>query len=1342
MGITEPVRQRALLLHYAGSEVNDIFDTLPDTGNVDDYTVAKQKLKGYFSPQTNKIFNVYQFRQAKQEQGEPLDNFQTRLRKLSSNCEFANTDEEIRNQIVFGCSSQKLRRHALAKTMNLADLLAAGRALELSERNAQDVEGTSAGACANVNSVSKSQSRSRPRYPSKPSQPRARSASAHSRTGRPVHHSRPRKRKCYFCGYDYPHRGRCPATDEECRACHKIGHFAGVCRSTGRGRTPSRTPGPHHSGKNTTHQDRSQLSSVQDSRVTQDTTEEEYIFTAYSTHPRLPSCKVKIENTEVTVLVDSGAAVDIIDENTFHMVKANNSDLPLYKTTKNIYPYGASTPLPVLGCFNAQVQTQSQRTQACCYVVQGSSGNLLSCKTLRQLGLVKFSSEVNVAQANLSSTVDGYEKKFPGLFTGVGRVKNKQVHLHIDPTVAPKQQKHRRIPFHVRQDVEKELKRLEEADIIEKVEGPTPWINPIVVVPKKSGEVRLCIDMREANQAIQREKHIMPTIDDLRNDLNGATVFSVLDLRSGYHQLELDAESRPITTFTTHVGLRRYKRLLFGINAASEIFQETIAEMIADLPGCRNISDDVIVWGQDDKSHDDNLLAVLKRLHEQGVTLNPEKCRFRQRSVSFYGHVFGEGGISVDEKKVDAINKTPSPQNVGQLRSFLGMTQYVAAFIQNYAALSAPLRNLTRQDVTWEWTTEHEQAFNDLKAALCGCEVMDYFDPEKETTLIVDGSPIGLGAILMQDKVVAYGSRALTETETRYSQTERELLAITWAVEHFHLYLYGAKFRVITDHKPLLGIVKSKKMASPRLERLKLRLAPYDFELTYKAGKNPENPADFMSRHPNIDTPIPEDITPTELYVNYVCDNAVPKAMTLVEVRNETKMDPELQQLITAIQTDIWPDELKPYAKMKHEFAVCSGIILRGNRIVMPTSLQQKAVDLAHIGHQGVVKTKSLLREKVWFRGIDKLVEDKVHGCLPCQAATPANPKPAEPLKMTELPKGPWQEVNVDFVGPFPSGEYVLVVIDSYSKFPETEIVYSTSANATIPKLDAIFARQGIPVTVTTDNGPPFSGHEFSKFAQQLGFKHRKITPLWPQANSEAERFMQPLQKAIRAAHMRKLNWKQEMQKFLRHYRATPHSVLRISPFEALTSRKMRTVLPDIPPTSETDKHIRDRDRMMKAKMKAYADEQSHAKPSDLAPGDTVLLKQPKQNKLSTPFDPRPYQVETTKGSMITARGGSHNGTVTRNSSFFKKVSIPYVPHSKDEEEEPPVYTDTRQIIPVNSEPDNERVGISEPEPLQEVPMQLQSPRSILKSPPVLRRSSREVKRPVRFEDYVKCVVY
>ena len=772
--ITEAKHQRALLLHYAGPAVDEIFDTLPDTGEAKDYKKAIDALNAYFIPQVNTAFEEYNFREAKQQNGETIDAYHTRLRQLAQTCDFNNIDKEVKTQIIIGCSSQRLRRRALRDNPSLKDLLLVGRTQERSEAQAEAVEKGE----STVNALNHEQSKNRhgrnfpkfrhqkPKFTQPPENTRNRQQSSGAK-----HRS-----TCRNCGGTFPHTGDCPAKGKECRACGKTGHYAKVCRST-----PKR----------------------------RDVRNVDYIYTVQnpSQHKTPPLCEVYIENETIQAIVDSGASVNIIDESTYKKLHNRNKNIILAKPQSKIYVYGSTIQLPLLGMITANIRSKSTTINTTFHVTKGRNGNLLSCHTAERLGILKIT--INTATTNVPNLPAAEE--FQDLFGGIGKIKDKTIKLHIDPEVATKQQPHRRIPFHIRKDVEKELQRLEDLDIIETVDGPTPWVSPVVVVPKKSGEIRLCVDMREANKAVQREKHLMPTMDELITDLNGATVFSTLDLASGYHQLELDTESRHITTFTTHVGLRRYKRLMFGINAAPEIFQNAIAELLTGLPGFKNISDDIIVYGRDIKEHDENLHRVLTRLRQNNARLNREKCIFRQSEVIFYGHSFSANGIKASPQKIDAIKNTRPPSNASEVKSLLGMAQYVSRFIPNYAAITAPLRALTHRNSKWKWQEAEENALRKLQNELTMSDrVMAYFDPTKPTEVLVDASPAGVGAILIQDgKVISYGSRALSDVETRYSQTEREMLAIVWATEHYHLYLYGAKFTVITDHKPLLGIFKS-----------------------------------------------------------------------------------------------------------------------------------------------------------------------------------------------------------------------------------------------------------------------------------------------------------------------------------------------------------------------------------------------------------------------------------------------------------------------------------------------------------------------------------------------------
>ena len=315
-------------------------------------------------------------------------------------------------------------------------------------------------------------------------------------------------------------------------------------------------------------------------------------------------------------------------------------------------------------------------------------------------------------------------------------------------------------------------------------------------------------------------------------------------------------------------------------------------------------------------------------------------------------------------------------------------------------------------------------------------------------------------------------------------------------------------------------------------------------------------------------------------------------------------------------------------------------------------------IELAHQGHQGITKTKELLRTKTWFPRISQKTEEAVKTCLPCQASTIVHSR--EPLQMTQLPDYTWQRVSVDFCRPFPSGHYILVVMDDYSRYPALEILTSTSARSTIPLLDKIFAEHGIPEVVKTDNGTPFQSDEFEKFSKYLNFYHHKVTPRWPEDNGEVERFMRTLKKAVHTAQAEGRPWRQELWKFARSYRTTPHSSTTVPPAEALYARSIRTTLPQLKPKPVTreqlDVIIRKNDVNAKQRQKTYADEKRRVKVSDIEIGDSVLVKNDEKGKLITPYNVLPYRVIAKKGSQVTVERDGHR--MTRNTSHLKKVHI------------------------------------------------------------------------------------
>ena len=349
--------------------------------------------------------------------------------------------------------------------------------------------------------------------------------------------------------------------------------------------------------------------------------------------------EVTVGGCKPNVIVDSGASTNIIDNQTWEWLRKNKVKCQSARSDRKLYLYASHTPPDVIGTFCCAVMAGRNSANAEFCVINGKGEPLLGRETATDLVVLKIGLEVAAVYASSKNIGEILQEKFPEVFNGFGKLKGRAVKLHIDPNVTPVAQPIRRTPFSLRSKVEAKIQELIDLDIIEPAQGPTPWVNPVVVVPKSGGDIRLCIDMRRANQAIQRERHPIPTVDEIMQSLNGSKVFTKLDLKWGYHQLELTPDLREITTFVTHCGLFRYNRLLFGVNSASEQYQHEIQTAVAGIDGQENISDDIIVHGKDKKEHDARLERVIKRLGERGLTLNATKCQFSMDNLTLVGMV-------------------------------------------------------------------------------------------------------------------------------------------------------------------------------------------------------------------------------------------------------------------------------------------------------------------------------------------------------------------------------------------------------------------------------------------------------------------------------------------------------------------------------------------------------------------------------------------------------------------------------------------------------------------------------------------------------------------------------
>ena len=468
-----------------------------------------------------------------------------------------------------------------------------------------------------------------------------------------------REKTCHYCGGTYPHKGPCPAKGKECRKCGKSNHFAKVCR----GKQQPASKSPYTRRQHKQRPDKKPIHPIHQDESDSDSTED-YLYTVHT-----PKKSPRVRVTDATL--DTGASLNVIDRATYEKMDG----VKLKTTNVKAFAYNAQTPVKFLGKFEALIETRKRVAVATFYVVKTlDSGNLISSATAQDLGLISL--HINKLSTTNDKNLDKILSKHATVFKGLGKPNDVKVQLNIDQDQTPKIQPNRRIPFHIRNKVKNALEELEQEDVIERVpdKQPTPWVSPIVAVPKKDGGVRKC---------------------DISLELNGAKYFSKLDLaQARYHQLELHEDSRYITTFSTHVGLFRYKRVNYGTNAAAEIFQYTLQQQLQGLTGVRNIADDIIVYGQTREEHDIALDNCLKRLYNRGFRLNESKCRFLSTSLDFFGQVFSEAGIQPDPKRVTDLLNAPRPQNVHEVRSLLGMANYSSKYIENFATITTPLREL------------------------------------------------------------------------------------------------------------------------------------------------------------------------------------------------------------------------------------------------------------------------------------------------------------------------------------------------------------------------------------------------------------------------------------------------------------------------------------------------------------------------------------------------------------------------------------------------------------------------------------------------------------------------
>ena len=669
----------------------------------------------------------------------------------------------------------------------------------------------------------------------------------------------------------------------------------------------------------------------------------------------------------------------------------------------------------------------------------------------------------------------------------------KKVHLTVDESVRPEAVTKCRVAINLKNKVKQKLDNMENLGVVAKVDDPTDWVSRMATGIKQSGDLRICLDPQILNKALKREYHPSLVLDDVLHELEGAVVLSKFDTDNGYWHCILDDSSSDLTTFLTPYGRYKYLRLPFGLCVSSEIFQKKLQAALEGLEGTLCIADDIVIYGvgknneEATQDHDKKMREFLIRCRNKGIRLNKKKTELRKSEINFLGHKITPEGLKADPNKIKAIVEMKAPSNVKEVQRFNGMVNYLARFLPHISRMIEPLRRLTNKNVEWTWGSEQETAFKKIKELVTSDQMLGYYTQDKPLYLQCDASQSGFGCALLQDgRPICYASRALTSTETKYAQIEKEMLAIVFGMRRFHTYTFGRQTIVLSDHKPLEIITKKPLESAPkRIQGMMLKIQMYDTEIRYQRGSEMFI-ADLLSRAHLSDSKEEEFE-----YINMM--KYLPIRKERLQRIKEAVSDDRAMKSLREVIMNGWPEEkhLLPseilvYFHCRDELTVQDGLIFRGDRVVIPTSLRQETKEAIHSSHVGIEGSLRRARECVYWPGMNADVKDYISKCETCRAEGKSQSK--ETLMSHEIAGRPWEKVGLDLFDL--RNQTFLVTVDYFSNYWEVDRLEGTKTKEVIRKLKSHFARYGVPSVVISDNGPQFKSDEFECFTQEWGFEH------------------------------------------------------------------------------------------------------------------------------------------------------------------------------------------------------------------------------------------------------------
>lgn len=1151
-----------------------------------------QLLNVHFTPKSCGFGDRYNFYTATQNIGENYSQWAARLRGLTAKCQFSNIEEALRDRFLMGMLPGPERDKLFTKSLKSLTL---ANAVEMADslRSAREVAASAAAAAAAAAGA-----------PAQPGQ--------HDQLFKISNSGGVKKVQCLVCGFKNHKSSECRYANYKCKKCHEKGHLRRMCKKVNYMASECIEEG-------------------------EDDDDGEF-FNIRSSNGEPMTEQVNVQGLLMKFQIDSGSAVTAISQQTY---KKHFINVPLSLTSKRLLSY-TGDKIDCMGVVHLSFTYAGKTHPLKVFVIRNGGPPLLGRDFISLFKLemlpVNFNEEAN-------GIIDELQAKYPSVFSDkLGKFNKYKVSLNLKESAKPIFFKARPVAYALKDKMDSEIDRLLQVGILKPVEH-SEYASPVVPVLKRNGSIRLCADYSVTiNKQLNVDKYPLPTAQELFTKLHGGQQFSKLDLSQAYAQFELDDESQKYTCINTHRGLFRYTRLAFGLASAPAIFQRAMDSILSGMEGVIFMLDDILVTGVDRAQHLERLKAVLKKLHQVGLTLQKEKCEFFKDQVEYLGYTIDKSGLKKTQSKIKAIVNAPVPTNVNKLQSFLGLVNYYRNFVPNASSILSPLYSLLQKGIKWNWNAEHDRAFTAIKQCLASDHVLAHFNPDAKIILTVDASPNGLGAILSQvgadgtERPISFASRTLSKAEKRYAQIQKEATAIVFGVKRFHQYLYGRSvpFTLRTDHKPLLAIFGPYRgipeITANRLQRYAIFLSAYNYNIEYISSA--DNSADFLSRAslPECESSAigssdklyegDDLIVDRASYVNFVIDGSLP--VTRRELCEETSKDVVLRKIISYILNG-WPNkisdkEIRPYFLCRTQLSFEEGCVMRGHKVVVPLSLRDRLLSELHKSHLGIVKCKAEARSRFWFPGVDNALEKMIASCEICLQLRQL---PARaPLAVWPYPPRPFYRIHADFLGPINNRLY-LVVVDAYSKWVEAYSVTTTSSSMAIIKLQEFMARFGLPHTLVSDNDTAFTSQEFKSFCAVNGILHVTSPTYHPASNGQAESFVKIVKKGIKSSlvnsnSVRDANAK--LLKYLFDYRNSIHSTTSSSPAELVFGRKLRSRLDLInqnssttaPPSPSSLTHNVKEKQCLQSKAYGGSNRQCFAQ------GDNILYKKQNTNKQGT----------------------------------------------------------------------------------------------------------------------------